>query len=1325
MMVMLAIYVSVGRLIAANVASFRTEILQELNARVPLYIEARQVSGQWQSFTPVIVFTGLRLTFPDSSDPPLELSEGRVDVDVLNSIRTGSLQLSHVALTDLSLRGELSREGKFHLTGFGGGPGESTEQLQSFLLNVELITLRNNQLDLTMPGGEVRDFGLDLLLSRDGSVRRLDAELSSTSGTQISVLAEGVGDPFSPELFAGQAYLNIQSTDLGALKEMLRERQPIFWADGAVNLELWIDWDKGRSSVEARLEGRDLLIAAQEASWRVPMDRVAFQANLQQRDDQWTLFVSDLELEKSGVAFTLPRLQLDVWGSAARIRASDISLQPISAMVIDMEVVPEELHEVFARLQPRGRLSLLQVSTGDIDQLTDDWKIEANFEKVDVDSYHGAPGLTATTGYLDVAPGGGFVVLDSQVMTLTFPEVYHEPLHFEDLQGTVHLDWNTDTFRIASGLLTTQGEEGIAKVLFGLNIPLQASDVGIEMDLLVGLQGMHPTHRAKFIPFVLNPSLLTWLDESIGDGLIEQGAFLWRGSLKKNSTALHTVQLAFNVTDTQLTYHPQWPPVQVEKGVVLIDDSDVSVWADRASLFESTVEQLSVETRLNAQGQIMLSLNGRIFGPAADGFRVLHESPIAGLVGPTFTGWTVAGDLETDVALNINLSDHSTTPQVDVTTRWRNVDLMVVPGNLPVHAVNGEFTYSTSDGFSSRELVGELWGEAIEANLMQHSGGRKRYDPASSMLDIELAAKVGMADVRHWLQLEPLAFVAGKTSANVTIRLASGKAPVLTVDTDLLGVSLDLPEPWRKTKDEVRRLHIEMPMTQGGMPLSLDLGEDLRFQLDIAEGRVRGGGLGISVEPPALESGVLRVVGNASLIQGDEWLAFVTRYFPSDESTSPRGNNTSAPTQTETVSSTSPPTSVADLQKTPPLEIRLDAIRTDTLVALDRSLQDATLSLVLEGDQWSVSLDTDWLRGDLFADGDGGASRVEIEYLNLDGLSSFDLGADSTVDTDTDTDTDTGESAWDLPKVDVTVKNIFKSDKRLGELAFELAGQDGVYTVKAIIGELAKLRLHPERPGKLVWHQGEKNFTELQVDLSFEDIGSTLEYFGYQRIVETKSGNFVLDLRWPGAPRNFSLRDGQGSVQVAIGQGSFLEVPAGAAGAVRVVSILDLVDIVQRLSLSQMFESGIPFDSVNGEIYLHEGTLEIARMDVEGSSSFQFSGVSDVENQSLTGELIATLPVASNLPWIAALAAASLPVAAGVFVVSKVFNSQMNRLSSAVYRVGGTWRDPEVTFDHIFDIGTGGVDAVPDTATNVNTDSAEKGRVAAEDFHPAAESESP
>ena len=90
-------------------------------------------------------------------------------------------------------------------------------------------------------------------------------------------------------------------------------------------------------------------------------------------------------------------------------------------------------------------------------------------------------------------------------------------------------------------------------------------------------------------------------------------------------------------------------------------------------------------------------------------------------------------------------------------------------------------------------------------------------------------------------------------------------------------------------------------------------------------------------------------------------------------------------------------------------------------------------------------------------------------------------------------------------------------------------------------------------------------------------------------------------------------------------------------------------------------------------------------LDVQGSaSSFQFSGVSVVESRSLDGELVVTLPVANNLPWVAALAA-GLPVAAGVFLLSKVFESQVNRLTSAVYTATGTWDDPQVKFDRIFD----------------------------------------
>ena len=77
-----AIYVSFGRFIMSTVGTYGDDILRELNARTPFMLEASRVSGEWRSFTPEIVLTDLRLIFPESNEPPLELAEGRIAVDV-------------------------------------------------------------------------------------------------------------------------------------------------------------------------------------------------------------------------------------------------------------------------------------------------------------------------------------------------------------------------------------------------------------------------------------------------------------------------------------------------------------------------------------------------------------------------------------------------------------------------------------------------------------------------------------------------------------------------------------------------------------------------------------------------------------------------------------------------------------------------------------------------------------------------------------------------------------------------------------------------------------------------------------------------------------------------------------------------------------------------------------------------------------------------------------------------------------------------------------------------------------------------------------------
>jgi len=63
------------------------------------------------------------------------------------------------------------------------------------------------------------------------------------------------------------------------------------------------------------------------------------------------------------------------------------------------------------------------------------------------------------------------------------------------------------------------------------------------------------------------------------------------------------------------------------------------------------------------------------------------------------------------------------------------------------------------------------------------------------------------------------------------------------------------------------------------------------------------------------------------------------------------------------------------------------------------------------------------------------------------------------------------------------------------------------------------------------------------------------------------------------------------------------------------------------------------------------------------------------------------LPVGRTLPWYAAYSAiATGPLAgAGVMIAQKVFESQIDQMSSAKYRITGSIDEPDIEFIAIFD----------------------------------------
>ncbi len=1254
--VVLASYVSLGRLLANSLADYQDEVLAQLNERVPFRVDAGRLSGEWHSFTPEIVLTDLRLKLPGAAGDTLELKGGRVGLDVLESILTRRLQITSIQLEALVLQGELTEDGRLVLPGLTGRNSAVGDWLKEFLLNIEYVTLDDAQLQLDLPGEEQRQFGFNLHLAREGSERKLQAELVSTRGAQIQITGRGVGNPFRPEAFRGQLHIAAATGDLGAVKGVLANEPPA-WMDGQLDAQWWFDWNRGALGVDLQLSVADAVLRPKEGDWSVPLEHLSLSASLVERRNRWTVYASDIVARQGDAELVLPRMQVDAWDESLRLRASELDLAALNALVLGLESLPEKAHSVFEVLQPKGKLSALQLAVADLTDPTANWDVEANFEAVEVESWRAAPGVTSASGYLELSQNGGYVVLDSQRFSMSFPSIYRSPLYYDDIFGTLKLSWDKDSLLVDSDPIVASGVEGTAKALFRLNIPFKQNDVGLEMDLVVGLANSHPIHRVKYIPYVLNESLRQWLAGAVGDGDVGQAAFIWRGSLRKGATDLRTVQLFLNVANTSLDYHPQWPAVSSVDGTVLIDDSKVSVWADSARVYDSRLERLSAEAWMNEERKMLLAVEGRLSGSAQDGLAIVNESLLGELTRGAFQDWQAEGELDARLQLLLNLGDKSVPPEVDVSARLEGARVQIEPGGLTVTDLSGVVDYSSEAGFSSDDLKGKLWERALAVELKQ----RPLADPgtamsfANSALEVQLETDVAMTSVQQWLDLKVMTLASGSAQVTGLVELLPGEKPTLMLDSQLQGISLDLPQPWRKEAESERPFKLKLPLGAGPLQFSLQLGEEVDLDLDVRNGALYAASAGIASEPPALTDQVVRVVGRAPRIDVDEWERFIERYLLT----------------------AAQPGEEPETTPTTGLRVQVDDVYAEQLAIWGRVVNDVRFSLAVDANAWQVRAETDWLRGSYFQPEQGRAG-LKLDFLEM-------AGFDSALDQPELSQGSGGDDVLQLPQMQVVISQLHRESRPLGALQFGLESVGETIQVRDLTGELAGLRLTAEQPASLDWHQGRE--TQLSATLQFTDFGQSLQQLGYPLFLETSQGQIDLALSWPGSPQGFSLGALQGSMLVDVDQGRFLETPAGATGALKVVSVLNLAEVVQRLSMSHMFESGVPFRQMDGEVYFHGGTIEVSRFEIQGASSaFSMTGLADVESETLEGELVATLPVANNLPWVAALAG-GLPVAAGVFVVSKVFEKQVNRLTSGVYKVDGPWDDPNVTFDRIFDDG--------------------------------------
>ena len=1240
LLVLLALYASLGRQYIGLVSRYQSDIFAQLEAFTGIPLAAEKLEGSWSGLSPV-----LNLSQLDIGNGAITIDRARVVLDPIGSLLGAAPRLKQLKLGLLTLHLHQEENGRWHLPGIAtsGGSG-SFDSLLDLILAVRRASMQHLDLYLHFSdGSQSRIQSEDFSWLSDGDFRRSYANLRADDSGEIQLLAEALGDPRDRD-FSASAYIALDRSRFSALAPLFNNQALIH---SKVDGQLWLEWQAGRRmAVAGELSADNLAIGSLWGSGE-SFQNVQMVFSGRHQDGFWragfSRFAADWreqEISLDGLLMSHPDL------SSWKFSLPSLALNSVAALLHDSGALSDSLTELLDTLQPGGRLERISVDIESGEQ--PDFQLRSELHELHLSPWHGAPGVAGLSGYLEATRDSGRLLIDSNALELAFPGLYPAPFQLADFSTELQWQLADDRLLLRSGPIVAKDGDSPLTALLRLDLPLQAgAEPGPAMTLAVSGKQLSLSTARRYAPDILSDTLLTWLDSSLKTGVADSAGFIYRGSLRSDEHDLRTVQLALDVSGLNLQFQHDWPALTAAKAKVYLDDGRLWGSGDGMSISGIVLNDVAVSIAPNQRDVPELNVGASARASFPEVQALFRDSPIGALSGNVIDGWRGEGEASAQVTVQLPLEGHAL-PAVGVEANI-NLPLLWLPDvKLSLSQIKGPLYYSTDKGLRSPSLRGRLFGETLKATIRQEKD-EVRID-ASSMVDT--------ADVQRWLDQPAIGFLQGRTRAEMVLR-AGGNQPGVDILSDMQGISVRLPQPLYKASNEVLPLNVHAGLGSDAPPLTVTLGElfKLRYRQRGDESAVAiAVGKGGSAE---LRSNTVSVSGALDFAAMDQWQLALTRFLElQNQKQHNMGSGASLP-------------------------VIVDRLKVGELDALGQMLHDAVISARSDESVWTLRVDSDELAGNIEVPMVEDEPYVLMfERLALPALSP-EYG-----------DGESGLAAVDprtLPVLDVDIEQLSMGGKNYGRVGFDLRPDARGAHFMSLRGQLFGVDLgDAKRESQLHWWMDDsgEHRSQLRGKFAVRDLGEVLQRLGYDKALETTSGSFDLNLSWPGTPDAWQMSESQGRLHFLLKNGRFLKSSDAASGTLRALSIFNMANIVRRLKFDfrDVFSKGIHFDEMKGELGFANQRLYLTEpMEVSGPSSrFQMSGNINLLNEALDMRLVATLPVGSNLPWVAALVG-GLPAAAGAYVVSKVFEEQVDSFSSAVYGIGGTVQKPELSFEKIFD----------------------------------------
>ncbi|WP_220802731.1 YhdP family protein [Pseudomonas sp. NCCP-436] len=1248
LLVLAALYVSLGRELVPLVAEYRLELERRASDELGLPVRIGRLEGRWQGFAPLLEAHDVVI---GSAEDGLSLQRVQLKPDMLGSLLQRQPIIAHLQFNGLLLGLQQDEDGRWQLQGVpqrsGGSP--DVARLLEQATAVRKISLLDSQVVLQPHGQEPLLFSyVNLSLDYGVGRQRLDGRLLLPDGQPVSLSLQTRMQPQHWRETKAQLYLSLPQSDwaawlpAGLTGDWQTER---LQAGG----ELWLE-GVGLSLRKGalRLHGSELVLGLSgqaPASIRDLAFTAHFQngsSGLQAQVDSLALSHDDRRIGELHIG--LVQTAVGQAGEHWALSADRVDLGAWAPLVQALAPLPGGAREVLAALAPQGMMSNLLLDYYPHSQGAEQLAFAANLAGVGFQAYHGAPAAENVSGSVVGNLFEGELRLDSEDFALHLDQLFPAPWRYHHARARLGWRWDEEGLALFSPYMRLDGDEGqiAGDMLIRLRRDPAAEDY---MDLRVGLRDGDASHTGKYLPTRssgMNPALSDWLLEAIRGGHVEQGYFQYQGSLNKEAIAqARSLSLFFRVRDAELAFQPGWPSLREGSADVLIEDDAVRVRLKHGRLLDSQVSDVMADIPLHNGRPPRLNLVGDVHSSLPDALRLLQEAPLG--TAELFAGWQGEGELAGRLQLDIPLHSGGTPGVVvDFVTEQASLDLP--SPKLQLQQISGAFRYDSAAGLSAPQVSAQVFGRPLRG-LISASGAKG--SPSSTF---DLRGQVQVDTLSQWLGVTQALPIKGLLPYRLRLIL-DGNDSQLRVDSNLTGVAIDLPAPFGKRAAEER--YADWRMTLAGSERRYWASYGQLAQLNLAappdalsqgRGELVLGGASAGLPPvPGL-----RLRGWLDELDLDAWRQLGERYKVALD--------------------------VGNQRLLRSAQLRIGRFR-----GLGQQIDDLSVELSREDATWKLQVDSHPLAGQaVLADAEGVPIRLELQHLRMPAPEPQVENQPDAPDPLADFD------PRQLPALDVRIASVERGEQRLGAWALKVRPQP-----QGVRFEELDLQLQGLRIGGSAGWTGEPGSTRswYKGRLQGTDLGQVLQAWGYAPSVTSERFRLDADGSWSGSPAWFSLKRFSGTLEPSLRNGQFVEVQ-GSAQALRVFGLLNFHSIGRRLRLdfSDLLGKGLSYDRVKGRLQAVDGLLVTREpLTMTGpSSNLELNGSLDMVSEWVDAKLLVTLPVTNNLP-LAALIVGAPAIGGALFIADKLLGDKVARFASVQYLVKGPMQDPQISFDKPFE----------------------------------------